>query len=154
MPQITNTTSPTLWSPCLRYYGGPLTPKMIPDTRFCSPLPPLLCFNLPTSKKVSHIIWETTELQAIGEGYKPVAFCPSDTVPESRVFSVLLGPLLHDVVLRNITFFTQVLTVEESNARGFTVQEHHYSNGTKSISVLVPFDADIVLKHVCEIYRC
>ncbi|XP_034383778.1 uncharacterized protein LOC117727526 [Cyclopterus lumpus] len=69
-----------------------------------------------------------------------------NTVPEARVFSVLLGPLLHDVVLRNITFFTRVLTVEESNARGFTIQEHRYSNGTKSISVLVPFDADIVLK--------
>ncbi|XP_056284318.1 uncharacterized protein LOC130202645 [Pseudoliparis swirei] len=69
------------------------------------------------------------------------------TVPEARVFSILLGPFLHDVVLGNITFLTKVLTVEESNARGFTVQEHLYSNGTKSISVLVPFDADIVLKN-------
>ncbi|XP_056284023.1 uncharacterized protein LOC130202475 isoform X2 [Pseudoliparis swirei] len=81
----------------------------------------------------------------VGKCNKPV-LCPSDTVPEARVFSVVLGPLLHDVVLRNITFLTKVLTVEESNARGFTVQEHLYSNGTKSISVLVPFDADIVLK--------
>ncbi|XP_056292574.1 uncharacterized protein LOC130207868 [Pseudoliparis swirei] len=69
-----------------------------------------------------------------------------NTVPEARLFSVVLGPLLHDVVLRNITCFTSVLTVEESNARGFTVQEHRHANGTKSISVLVPFDADIVLK--------
>ncbi|XP_034388878.1 uncharacterized protein LOC117730924 [Cyclopterus lumpus] len=69
-----------------------------------------------------------------------------NTVPDAREFNVVLGPLLPDVVLRNITFFTTVLTVEESNARGFTVQEHHYTNGTKSISVLVPFDADIVLK--------
>ncbi|TNN22102.1 hypothetical protein EYF80_067785 [Liparis tanakae] len=73
-----------------------------------------------------------------------------NTVPEARVFSVVLGPLLHDVVLRNITFFTSVLTVEESNARGFTVQEHRHSNGTKSISVSVPFAADIVLKDASE----
>uniref|UniRef100_A0A8C3AUV7 ZP domain-containing protein n=1 Tax=Cyclopterus lumpus TaxID=8103 RepID=A0A8C3AUV7_CYCLU len=63
-----------------------------------------------------------------------------NTVPDAREFNMVLGPLLPDVVLRNITFFTTVLTVEESNARGFTVQEHHYANGTKSISVLVPFD--------------
>ncbi|TNN77987.1 hypothetical protein EYF80_011740 [Liparis tanakae] len=74
-----------------------------------------------------------------------------NTVPESRLFSVVLGTLLHDVVLRNITFFTSVLTVEESNARGFTIQEHRHSNGTKSISVVVPFDADIVLKDASEI---
>ncbi|TNN45207.1 Tetratricopeptide repeat protein 32 [Liparis tanakae] len=102
------------------------------------------------------------ETQTVGFSSKPRLYEPTaeigsgqlmvqmrlaqDTVPEARVFSVLLGPLLHDVVLRNITFFTTVLTVEESNASGFTVQEHLYSNGTKSISVLVPFDADIVLK--------
>uniref|UniRef100_A0A8C2YVE1 ZP domain-containing protein n=1 Tax=Cyclopterus lumpus TaxID=8103 RepID=A0A8C2YVE1_CYCLU len=74
-----------------------------------------------------------------------------NTIPDAREFNVVLGPLLPDVVLRNITFFTTVLTVEESNARGFTVQEHHYTNGTKSISVLVSFDADIVLKDASEI---
>ncbi|XP_034383777.1 uncharacterized protein LOC117727525 [Cyclopterus lumpus] len=102
------------------------------------------------------VLWRTTDTQDDAR-YKvlfpittPLMLQPlhsqENTVPEARVFSVLLGPLLHDVVLRNITFFTRVLTVEESNARGFTVQEHRYSNGTKSISVLVPFDADIVLK--------
>ncbi|KAK5903185.1 hypothetical protein CgunFtcFv8_006988 [Champsocephalus gunnari] len=70
-----------------------------------------------------------------------------DTVPETRVFSVLLGTFLHDVELRNITFSTGVLTVEESNAKGFTVQEHSLANGSKSFSLQVPFDADVVLKH-------
>ncbi|XP_049446348.1 zona pellucida protein AX 1 [Epinephelus fuscoguttatus] len=70
-----------------------------------------------------------------------------NTVPEARLFSVHLGTFLHDVVLRNITFSTGVLTVEECNARGFTVQEHGFPNGTKSFSLQVPFDADVVLKH-------
>ncbi|KAK5903408.1 hypothetical protein CgunFtcFv8_007191 [Champsocephalus gunnari] len=71
-----------------------------------------------------------------------------DTVPETRVFSVFLGTFLHDVELRNITFSTGVLTVEESNAKGFTVQEHSLANGSKSFSLQVPFDADVVFKHV------
>ncbi|XP_056284163.1 zona pellucida sperm-binding protein 2-like [Pseudoliparis swirei] len=102
------------------------------------------------------VLWRTTDTRD-DTRYKvlfpittPLVLQPlhvqENTVAEARVFSVVLGPLLHDVVLRNITFLTKVLTVEESNARGFTVQEHLYSNGTKSISVLVPFDADIVLK--------
>ncbi|XP_037305478.2 zona pellucida protein AX 1 [Pungitius pungitius] len=74
-----------------------------------------------------------------------------NTVPEARVFSVVLGTFLHDVVLKNITFSTGVLTVDESNARGFTIQEHKYANGTKDYSLSVPFDADVVLKHNPEI---
>ncbi|XP_063758791.1 LOW QUALITY PROTEIN: uncharacterized protein LOC134877272 [Eleginops maclovinus] len=70
-----------------------------------------------------------------------------DTVPETRVFSVHLGTFLQDVELRNITFSTGVLSVEEGNARGFTVQEHSLANGSKSFSLQVPFDADVVLKH-------
>ncbi|XP_074471789.1 uncharacterized protein LOC141756156 [Sebastes fasciatus] len=70
-----------------------------------------------------------------------------NSVPEARVFSVLVGSFLQDVELRNITFPTGVLTVEESKARGFTIQEHGFSNGTKSFSLQVPFDDDVVLKH-------
>ncbi|XP_071058170.1 uncharacterized protein [Pseudochaenichthys georgianus] len=73
-----------------------------------------------------------------------------DTVPETRVFSVLLGTFLHDVELRNITFSTGVLTVEESNAKGFTVQEHSLANGSKSFSLQVPFDADVVMYDIIE----
>lgn len=75
--------------------------------------------------------------------------CSSDTVPEDGLFSVRLGSFLHDVELKNITFFTGVLTVEESNARGLIVQEHIYTNGTKGFSLQVAFDADVVLKTVC-----
>ncbi|XP_070781644.1 zona pellucida protein AX 1 [Enoplosus armatus] len=70
-----------------------------------------------------------------------------DTVPEDRLFTVHLGTFLHDVDLRNITFSTGVLTVDECNARGFTIQEHRFPNGTKGFSLKVPFDADVVLKH-------
>uniref|UniRef100_A0AAQ4RE50 Zona pellucida protein AX 1 n=1 Tax=Gasterosteus aculeatus aculeatus TaxID=481459 RepID=A0AAQ4RE50_GASAC len=73
-----------------------------------------------------------------------------NTVPEARVFTVL-GTFLHDVVLKNITFSTGVLTVEESNARGFTIQEHRYKNGTKGYSLSVPFDSDVVLKNNPEL---
>ncbi|XP_071324031.1 zona pellucida protein AX 1 [Trachinotus anak] len=70
-----------------------------------------------------------------------------DTVPEDRVFSLHLGTFLHDVALRNITFSTGVLTLEECNTRGFTVQEHSLPDGRKSFSLQVPFDADVVLTH-------
>ncbi|XP_070705199.1 zona pellucida protein AX 1 [Pempheris klunzingeri] len=69
-----------------------------------------------------------------------------DTVPEARVFSVNLGTFLHDVELRNITL-SEVLTIEECNARGYTVQEHRFPNGSKSFSLQVPFDTDAVLEH-------
>uniref|UniRef100_A0A3B5BAZ9 Zona pellucida sperm-binding protein 2-like n=1 Tax=Stegastes partitus TaxID=144197 RepID=A0A3B5BAZ9_9TELE len=69
------------------------------------------------------------------------------TVPEDGVFRIRLGTFFSDVELTNITFSTGVLTVEESNARGFIVQEHVYPNGTKSFSLQVAFNADVVLKH-------
>uniref|UniRef100_A0A3Q1GQ48 Zona pellucida protein AX 1 n=1 Tax=Acanthochromis polyacanthus TaxID=80966 RepID=A0A3Q1GQ48_9TELE len=69
------------------------------------------------------------------------------TVPEDGVFRVQLGAFLHDVELRNITFSTGVLTVEESNTRGFTVQEHIFPNGTKGYSLQVAFNSDVVMKH-------
>ncbi|XP_045917189.1 uncharacterized protein LOC123978096 [Micropterus dolomieu] len=70
-----------------------------------------------------------------------------DTVAEDRVFSVHLGTFLHDVELRNITFSTGVFTPEECKTRGFNVQQHSFPNGTKSFSLKVPFDADVVLKN-------
>ncbi|GAA6228834.1 uncharacterized protein LOC108895977 [Lates japonicus] len=69
------------------------------------------------------------------------------TVPEDRMFSIHMGTFLHDVELKNITFSTGVLTLEECIAKGFAVQEHNLPNGTKSFSLQVPFDADVVLKH-------
>uniref|UniRef100_A0A674EBE3 Zona pellucida protein AX 1 n=1 Tax=Salmo trutta TaxID=8032 RepID=A0A674EBE3_SALTR len=68
------------------------------------------------------------------------------TVPEQRVFDILLGTFLHDVELMNITFTTRVLTVAECNARGFDVQEHHFANGSKTFSLRVPFSDELVLK--------
>lgn len=70
------------------------------------------------------------------------------------MFTVRLGTFLHDVQLKNITFSTGLLTVEESNARGFTVQEHIYPNGTKSFSLKVAFNAAVVLKTVCNKENC
>lgn len=64
------------------------------------------------------------------------------------MFGVVLGLFLSDVALTNVTFSTGLLTVEECNARGYAVQEHAFPNGTKSFSLHVPFDADVVLKRV------
>lgn len=72
------------------------------------------------------------------------------TVPEQRVFDILLGTFLHDVELMNITFTTRVLTVAECNARGFDVQEHHFANSSKTFSLRVPFSDELVLKQVCS----
>ncbi|KAM8846138.1 zona pellucida protein AX 1 [Synchiropus picturatus] len=69
------------------------------------------------------------------------------TDPENRLFMVYVGTFLHDVELRNITFSDGVLSVDESNAKGFLVQEHSHPGGLKSFSLQVPFDADNVLKH-------
>lgn len=67
------------------------------------------------------------------------------------MFIVHLGNFLGDVELKNITFSNGVLTVEESQAKGFTIQEHSLPSGTKGFSLQVPFDADVVLKHVSHV---
>lgn len=91
-------------------------------------------------------LWNNSAVRG-GQIYGP-AFCFSDTIPESRVFSIQLGTFLHDVELRNITFSTGVLSIEECNARGFDIQEHRFPNKTKQFSLKVPFDTDVVLTHV------
>ncbi|KAM6915036.1 zona pellucida protein AX 1 [Xenentodon cancila] len=80
----------------------------------------------------------------------PMPYPPSTedrTVPDDRIFTVHVGSFLRDVSLKNITFPTGVMTVDESNAKGFAVQEHILPNGTIVFSLQVPFDADVVLKH-------
>ncbi|XP_031437603.1 uncharacterized protein LOC116223787 [Clupea harengus] len=69
-----------------------------------------------------------------------------NTVPEERVFDVLLGTFLPDVMLMNMTFATVVLTVAEANARGFNVQEKRFPHGYKGFSLQVPFSDSVVLK--------
>ncbi|XP_030637540.1 zona pellucida sperm-binding protein 2-like [Chanos chanos] len=69
------------------------------------------------------------------------------TVPELRMFDVLLGTFLFDVELANITFSTGVLTVAEANAQGISVQENRLSNGSKTFTLQVPFSDPVVLKH-------
>ncbi|KAM6954090.1 uncharacterized protein FYW47_013047 [Aplochiton taeniatus] len=69
------------------------------------------------------------------------------TVPEQRIFTVHLGPFFNDVELINITFSNGVLSVADCNARGFNVQEHRFSNGSKTFSLTVPFSDDVVQKH-------
>uniref|UniRef100_A0A3Q2C9I4 Zona pellucida protein AX 1 n=1 Tax=Cyprinodon variegatus TaxID=28743 RepID=A0A3Q2C9I4_CYPVA len=73
------------------------------------------------------------------------------TTPEEREFNLYVGPFLYDVAVRNITFSTGVLTVEESNARGFIVQQHVLANGTFVFSLKVPFDSNVVSKHNPEL---
>lgn len=73
------------------------------------------------------------------------------TSTEDRIFNFILGDFLHDVELKNITFTTGLLTVQECNTRGYTVQEHTLLDNTKGFSLQVPFDADVVLKMVWKL---
>ncbi|XP_068593436.1 uncharacterized protein [Cebidichthys violaceus] len=127
-----------------------------PDGHFKSHAPDYQYHITYIVEPMLEVLWRTTDTQD-DTRYKvlfpittPLIPHPphfqENTAPEARVFSVILGTFLHDVVLKNITFSTGILTVEESNARGFTIQEHNHSNGTKSFSLLVPFDSDVVLK--------
>uniref|UniRef100_A0A3Q3KDK6 ZP domain-containing protein n=1 Tax=Monopterus albus TaxID=43700 RepID=A0A3Q3KDK6_MONAL len=62
------------------------------------------------------------------------------TVPEERVFKVMLGPLGFNVALVNITLSSEVLSVADCNARGFNVLEHISPNSSLKVFTLqVPF---------------
>uniref|UniRef100_A0A7N8YKA6 Uncharacterized LOC113137211 n=1 Tax=Mastacembelus armatus TaxID=205130 RepID=A0A7N8YKA6_9TELE len=68
-----------------------------------------------------------------------------DTVPEEQIFKVLLGPLGSDVVLINITFPSEVLSVADCNIRGFNIMEHTSPNSSlKVFSLVVPFTDPVV----------
>uniref|UniRef100_A0A667XXB4 Uncharacterized LOC115356181 n=1 Tax=Myripristis murdjan TaxID=586833 RepID=A0A667XXB4_9TELE len=71
-----------------------------------------------------------------------------NTVPEERIFKVLLGPLGSDVALVNITFPTEVLSVADCNVRGFNVLEHESHNGSKAFTLQVPFTDPVVMQMV------
>lgn len=83
------------------------------------------------------------------KNYKLDLFCPTDTVAEEKVFKALLGPFASDVMLVNITFSTEVLSVADCNIRGFNVQEHQSKNGSKAFTLEVPFTDPVVLLTVC-----
>ncbi|KAM7395242.1 hypothetical protein PAMA_006823 [Pampus argenteus] len=70
-----------------------------------------------------------------------------NTLPEERLFKLLIGPLGSDVALMNITFPSEVLSVGDCNDRGFNVQEHRSHNGSfKVITLQVPFTDRVVLQ--------
>ncbi|XP_019713394.1 uncharacterized protein LOC109508034 [Hippocampus comes] len=72
------------------------------------------------------------------------------TVPEEKVFKMLIGPFAYDVGLVNITFGDEILSVHDCNKRGFNVQERRsQSSGLKFISLKVPF-ADRVVQQMTE----
>ncbi|XP_028295584.1 uncharacterized protein LOC114457744 [Gouania willdenowi] len=70
-----------------------------------------------------------------------------NTVPEERVFQILLGQFVPDVVLVNITFHSIVLSMADCRIRGFNIQEHFSPNGTfKVFTIEVPFSDPVVIK--------
>ncbi|KAI3363711.1 hypothetical protein L3Q82_001327 [Scortum barcoo] len=63
-----------------------------------------------------------------------------NTVPEERLFKVLVGPFGSDVALMNITFPSEVLSLADCNIRGFNVLEHMSLNSSSKVfTVEVPF---------------
>ncbi|XP_068610217.1 uncharacterized protein [Brachionichthys hirsutus] len=69
------------------------------------------------------------------------------TVPEERLFKVLFGPFVSDVVLVNVSFPSAVLSVSGCNARGFNVLERMSPDGSSKVFTLeVPFADGVVLQ--------
>ncbi|XP_053301387.1 uncharacterized protein LOC128460294 [Pleuronectes platessa] len=67
------------------------------------------------------------------------------TVPEERIFKVLIGPFGSDVTLVNVTFPSEVLSVTDCSARGFNVLEHTSPNSSLKVFTLdVPFTDPVV----------
>ncbi|XP_077567649.1 zona pellucida protein AX 1 [Stigmatopora nigra] len=69
------------------------------------------------------------------------------TNAEDRLFNIHVGTFLNDVELKNITFSTGTILLEECVAKGFMIQEHRHPGDTKSFSLTVPFSAVEVLKN-------
>uniref|UniRef100_A0A3P8X133 ZP domain-containing protein n=1 Tax=Cynoglossus semilaevis TaxID=244447 RepID=A0A3P8X133_CYNSE len=67
-----------------------------------------------------------------------------NTVPEERVFKVLLGYFLSDVALESITFGDEVLSIQDCRTRGFNVLEHISLNSSKVFTLEVPFTDRVV----------
>ncbi|XP_056118661.1 zona pellucida protein AX 2 [Rhinichthys klamathensis goyatoka] len=67
-----------------------------------------------------------------------------NTKPKQKVFEALLGYFLPDVVLLNITFGSELLTVSEVIIKGIGLQEQSFPNGTKAFALQVPFSQPYV----------
>lgn len=71
----------------------------------------------------------------------------ADTVPEKQYFDLLLGSFGPDVFLMNISFPTEVLSVEECSARGFNILEQTFPGSSlKFFTLQVPFADPSVLQ--------
>uniref|UniRef100_A0A8C9WZT7 Uncharacterized LOC116066419 n=1 Tax=Sander lucioperca TaxID=283035 RepID=A0A8C9WZT7_SANLU len=76
-----------------------------------------------------------------------IPLCSTDTVPNEQIFKVLLGPFISDVALMNITFPYEVLSVADSNVRGFNILQHKSRNSSSKVFTLeVPFTDPSVLQ--------
>nr|BCD71188.1 egg envelope protein [Pantodon buchholzi] len=75
-----------------------------------------------------------------------------DTVPQQKMFRFLLGTFLPDVVLVNLTFPNEVLTVAQAVARGFNLQERTFNNHSKAFMLEVPFSDPVVLTNMADAY--
>ncbi|XP_042359983.1 uncharacterized protein LOC121955951 [Plectropomus leopardus] len=70
-----------------------------------------------------------------------------NTVPEERMFKVLLGSFGSDVALINVTFPSEVLSVADCIVRGFNVLEHMSPNSSSKVFTLeLPFTDPAVLQ--------
>lgn len=65
------------------------------------------------------------------------------------MFKLVLGHFAPDVVLMNITFPSEVLTIAQCHARGFNIREHVSPNSSLKVFTLeVPFTDPAVLQSV------
>uniref|UniRef100_A0AAV2K7W1 ZP domain-containing protein n=1 Tax=Knipowitschia caucasica TaxID=637954 RepID=A0AAV2K7W1_KNICA len=81
----------------------------------------------------------------------PLMARPPQTIDQSdaegRLFSVKIGTFLQDVELKNITFSTGTLSVEQCVQRGFNVQQKDHPDSTRTFSISLGFSEDVVQTH-------
>ncbi|XP_013871161.1 uncharacterized protein LOC106522629 isoform X3 [Austrofundulus limnaeus] len=70
-----------------------------------------------------------------------------NTVPAEQMFKLMLGQFATDVVLINITFPSEVLSMADCSARGFNIMEHMSpSSSMKIFTLQVPFTDPVVIQ--------
>ncbi|XP_062981552.1 uncharacterized protein LOC134398229 [Elgaria multicarinata webbii] len=70
----------------------------------------------------------------------------NNTVPETRLFKIVLGFFLPDVTLVALTIGGVPLSLNEAVQKGYKISDTPFPNGTKGFKLEVPFDDPNVIK--------
>ncbi|XP_043920830.1 uncharacterized protein LOC122796430 [Protopterus annectens] len=91
-------------------------------------------------------LWEETRHVIVNPVTTPLmlrsAAIINNTIPDTKIFNVTVGPFLGDVQLINITVGTQILTIDDARLNGYSIDFEKYPNGSIAFVLKVPFDKD------------